>query len=206
MTNPYVNNNGQAQGHQWANNAPQGENNTNASPFNNPANNGGYNAPETNNNAPAGAPQGGNGIAGASGNAPAGNLADMFNRGTVAGGDQLTPKDGSTIGRPVLIRPTKAVDGMNTSNGLADAVEAEWVWLDEVNPGQPVNVHNGLIFGKVLNNSLRSTLASPTHAFVLGVIAKGEARNGNNAPWILDDVNDDVVPVAGQVVTTLGWV
>lgn len=206
MTNPYVNNNGQAQGHQWANNnAPQGENNTNASPFNNPANNGGYNAPETNNNTPA-APQGGNGIAGAAGNAPAGNLADMFNRGTVAGGDQLTPKDGSTIGRPVLIRPTKAVDGMNTSNGPADAVQAEWVWLDEVNPGQPVNVHNGLIFGKVLNNSLRSTLASPTHAFVLGVIAKGEARNGNNAPWILDDVNDDTVPVAGQVVTTLGWV
>lgn len=200
MTNPYVNNNGQAQGHQWANNnnAPQGENNTNASPFTN-------NTP-ANNNAPAGAPQGGNGIAGASGNAPAGNLADMFNRGTVAGGDQLTPKDGSTIGRPVLIRPTKAVDGMNTSNGPADAVQAEWVWLDEVNPGQPVNVHNGLIFGKVLNNSLRSTLASPTHAFVLGVIAKGEARNGNNAPWILDDVNDDVVPVAGQVVTTLGWV
>ena len=135
MTNPYVNNGGQSQGHQWAN-APQGENNTPASPFSNlnaPANNGGYNAPET--NTPT-APQGGNGIAGATGNAPAGNLADMFNRGTVAGGDQLTPKDGSTIGRPVLIRPTKAVDGMNTSNGPADAVQAEWVWLDEFNPDQ----------------------------------------------------------------------
>ena len=205
MTNPYVNNGGQSQGHQWAN-APQGENNTPASPFSNlnaPANNGGYNAPET--NTPP-APQGGNGIAGASGNAPAGNLADMFNRGTVAGGDQLTPKDGSTLGRPVLIRPTKAIDGMTTSNGPADAVQAEWVWLDEFNPGQPVNVHSGLIFGKVLNNSLRSTLASPTHAFVIGVIAKGEARNGNNAPWILNDVTDDMVPVAGQVVTTLGWV
>lgn len=182
MTNPY--------------NAPQGN------PYNAPA------TPQGNpytNNAPA-APQGGNGIAGASGNAPAGNLADMFNRGTVAGGDQLNPKDGSTIGRPVLIRPTKAIDGMATSQGPADAVQAEWVWLDEVNPGQPVNVHNGLIFGTVLNNSLRSTLASPTHAFVLGVIAKGEARNGNSAPWVLDDVNDDMVPVAGQVVTTLGWV
>ena len=202
MTNPYVNNGGQAQGNPY----------TNTTPANTPQ--GGYNAPANNapvnnapvNNAPTGAPQGGNGIAGASGNAPAGNLADMFNRGTVAGGDQLTPKDGSTIGRPVLIRPTKAIDGMTTSNGPADAVQAEWVWLDEFNPGQPVNVHNGLIFGKVLNNSLRSTLASPTHAFVIGVIAKGEGRNGNNAPWILDDVNDDMVPVAGQVVTTLGWV
>ena len=201
MTNPYVNNGGQAQGNPYTNNAPA---NTPQGGYNAPTNNGGYNAPETN-NAPT-APQGGNGIAGATGNAPAGNLADMFNRGTVAGGDQLTPKDGSTLGRPVLIRPTKAIDGMTTSNGPADAVQAEWVWLDEFNPGQPVNVHNGLIFGKVLNNSLRSTLASPTHAFVIGVIAKGEGRNGNNAPWILDDVNDDMVPVAGQVVTTLGWV
>lgn len=197
MTNPYTNmgsqqaapyNQGQAQG------APQQ----------------GYNAPATgtgyNQQPPANTSQGGNGIAGASGNAPAGNLADMFNRGTVAGGDQLTPKDGSTIGRPVLIRPTKAVDGMNTSNGPADAVQAEWVWLDEFQPGQPVNVHTGLIFGKVLNNALRSTLASPTHAFTIGVIAKGEGRNGNNPPWILDDVNDDMVPVAGQVVTALGWV
>lgn len=184
-------------------------------PYNAPTNNGGYadpyNAPAANpynapaNNTPA-APQGGNGIAGASGNAPAGNLADMFNRGTVAGGDSLTPKDGSTIGRPVLIRPTKAIDGMTTSNGPADAVQAEWVWLDAVTPEHPVNVHSGLVFGKVLNNSLRSTLASPTHAFVLGVIAKGEGRNGNNPPWILDDVNDDMVPMAGHVVTTLGWV
>lgn len=195
MTNPYVNG-GQVQGNPYTNNAPQGG-------YNAPTNNGGY-ANTNPNNAPA-APQGGNGIAGASGNAPAGNLADMFNRGTVAGGDQLTPKDGSTIGRPVLIRPTKAVDGMNTATGIVDAVQAEWVWLDEFNPGQPVNTHSGLIFGKVLNNSLRSTLASPTHAFVLGVIAKGEGRNGNNPPWILDDVQDDMVPVAGQVVTTLGW-
>lgn len=201
MTNPYVNG-GQAQGNPYTNNTPA--NNAPQGGYNTPANNVGYNAPETN-NAPA-VPQGGNGIAGASGNAPAGNLADMFNRGTVAGGDQLTPKDGSTIGRPVLIRPTKAVDGMNTANGVVDAVQAEWVWLDEFNPGQPVNTHSGLIFGKVLNNSLRSTLASPTHAFVIGVIAKGEGRNGNNAPWILNDVNDDMVPVAGQVVTTLGWV
>lgn len=195
MTNPYTHG-GQPQGNPYTNNAaPQGG-------YTAPANNVGYANP---NNAPA-APQGGNGIAGATGNAPAGNLADMFNRGTVAGGDQLNPKDGSTIGRPVLIRPTKAIDGMATSQGPTDAVQAEWVWLDEVNPGQPVNVHNGLIFGTVLNNSLRSTLASPTHAFVLGVIAKGEARNGNSAPWVLDDVNDDMVPVAGQVVTTLGWV
>lgn len=136
------------------------------------------------------------------GNAPAGNLAEMFNQGTTGGGDKLFEQ--ANLGRAVIVRPLSYEAAIPTTKGTTDAVRAEWIFLDEFQQtGQAVS-YTGLIFQKVPKQSLQGALQSPQPKPTLGVIAMGEGRNGNNAPWLLNPAEEHT-NTAIQAVTAAGW-
>ncbi|CAJ29722.1 gp39 [Corynebacterium phage BFK20] len=136
------------------------------------------------------------------GNAPAGNLAEMFNQGTTGGGDKLFEQ--ANLARAVIVRPLSYEAAVPTSKGNTDAVRAEWIFLDEFQQTGQAVTYTGLIFQKVPKQSLHGALQSPQPKPTLGVIAMGEGRNGNNAPWLLNPAEEHT-NTAIQAVTAAGW-
>lgn len=130
---------------------------------------------------------------------PAGNLADMFNNGASAGaGDKFA----ADLGQAVLIKATKFVESMSTQHGPTDAMEAEWVVLDGPNQGAK---RSGLIFATVVVNSLAAGLRE-NRPFTVGVIARGEAKSGKSAPYLLNEADENQVALAVQAAQAFGWV
>lgn len=125
------------------------------------------------------------------------NLADMFNNGTTTGGDKLQDE----LGAAVLIRPTKLVEQMTTQHGPTDAIEADWIVLDGGNQGE---VRSGLVFPSVIVNSLKAALER--RQLSVGVVARGEAKGGKSAPWLLNALDDSQLALAGQAAQAHGWV
>lgn len=128
---------------------------------------------------------------------PTPNLSQMFNNGANAGGDKLTDLEGNAV----LIRIGDYVEGMQTQNGPANAIQADWVALDGSQQGTQFS---GLIFGTVIVSSLKRYLEKGERLCV-GVVAKGVAKQGKNAPWLLNPLDDDQLKLAGQAVESLGW-
>lgn len=128
---------------------------------------------------------------------PAKSLSDMFNNGALAGGDKIQDLEGHAV----LIRTNEVRKDMNTRNGVTDAIGADWIALDGPNQGQEFN---GLIFGKVIVSSLE-TYFNQGQRLCVGIIEKGEAKPGKNAPWLLNPLNEQQLELAGQAVQALGW-
>lgn len=128
---------------------------------------------------------------------PALNLSTLFNNGASAGGDKLTDLEGVAV----LIRANKYTENMQTQHGPANCIEADWVELD--GPGQGTE-HSGLIFSTVIVNSLRRYMEQGQNLSV-GVVEKGTAKPGKNAPWLLNPLNDEQLDLAGKAVQALNW-
>lgn len=181
MTNPFgqfAQNNNQAPAQDQANQAPAA-----------PANNQGQapSAAQFNNAQGEQAPR------------PAGNLTDMFNNGANAvDGDRFT----EDLGAAVLIKAVKFVEQMATQHGPTDAMEAEWIVLDGPNQGAK---RAGLIFATVVVRSLNNGLQGG-RPFTVGVIARGEAKSGKSAPYLLNEATEAQVQLAVQAAQAYNWV
>jgi hypothetical protein len=100
-------------------------------------------------------------------------------------GDRFSFKDAA--GHVVLIYVKSYETEINTSNGVRDAVRMNVVDLDT---GQ--HYLDTLAFPKVIVGSLKSSIGK----FVLGQVALGVAKPGQNAPWVLNDASQAPKAVA----------
>ena len=91
------------------------------------------------------------------------------------------------LGELVLFTPTEYVEEVSTDFGTKDAVMADLVVLTA--EGGPVEYDDTMIFQGSLIGQLKRKI--PGGRKLLGVIAKGEAKKGQNAPYILSAPTDD---------------
>jgi hypothetical protein len=90
-------------------------------------------------------------------------------------------------GHLLIVTPVEYKTGINTVNGITDAVEVNIVDLDTNEE------HNSLLwFNVALRNALKPLIGNK----VLGRIGQGAAKPGKNAPWILLDATGDATAVA----------
>ena len=90
-------------------------------------------------------------------------------------------------GHLLIVTPIEYKTGINTVNGITDAVEVDIVDLDTNEE------HNSLLwFNVALRNALKPLIGNK----VLGRIGQGAAKPGKNAPWILLDATGDATAVA----------
>ena len=138
--------------------------------------------------------------AAAIGGVPSAESSDPFASPT-GGGDGS--RIGDDVGQAILIRPTEYIPGMNTRQGVTDAVRADWIVLTGPNQGQ---VRNGsLIFQKVLKSELTRIMGTPKPMMV-AVLGMGEARNGNNAPYLFAPADDATKALAAQAASAHNWI
>lgn len=89
-------------------------------------------------------------------------------------------------GHLLIVTPIEYKTGINTVNGIAEAIEVEIVDLDTNEE------HNSVLwFNVALRNSLKPLIGNK----VLGRIGQGAAKPGKNAPWILLDATGDAEAV-----------
>jgi hypothetical protein len=90
-------------------------------------------------------------------------------------------------GHLLIVTPLEYKTGINTVNGMAEAIEVDIVDLDTNEE------HNSILFFNVaLRNALKPNIGNK----VLGRIGQGTAKPGKNAPWILIDATSDATAVA----------
>lgn len=90
-------------------------------------------------------------------------------------------------GHLLIVTPLEYKTGINTVNGIAEAIEVDIVDLDTNEE------HTSVLF---FNVALRSALKPNIGNKVLGRIGQGAAKPGKNAPWILIDATGDATAVA----------
>lgn len=134
------------------------------------------------------------------GGVPSAESADPFAAPT-GGGDGS--RIGDDVGSTLLIRPTEYIPSMTTRQGVTDAVRADWIVLDGPNQGA---VRNGsLIFQKVLKSELTRIMGTPKPMMV-AVLSMGEARNGNNAPYLFLPADEAARTLAAQAAAAHNWI
>lgn len=99
----------------------------------------------------------------------------------------------------LLVRPTEYVAEFTTKRGVTDVVRVDVIRLDNDNEF----VEDVLVFQMALKRNLKKVLRGPNE-WVLGRLALGEAKNGNNAPYILDKPTEDEIAHASEVMKQLG--
>jgi hypothetical protein len=90
-------------------------------------------------------------------------------------------------GHLLIVTPVEYRTGINTVNGIAEAIEVSIVDLDTNEEH-----HSVLWFNIALRNALKPLIGNK----VLGRIGQGVAKPGKNAPWILLDATGDATAVA----------
>lgn len=101
------------------------------------------------------------------------------------------------LGGLLIIKPIAAETGVQTSNGLRDAVRADVYAID--GPGSPNTYEDTLIFPKVLASQVRSRIGQ----LVIGRLSQGTAKPGQNAPWMLDEATAEDVQKGIQAWNTI---
>jgi hypothetical protein len=90
-------------------------------------------------------------------------------------------------GHLLIVTPVEYKTGINTVNGVAEAIEVNVVDLDTNEE------HLSLLwFNVALRNALKPLLGQK----VLGRIGQGAAKPGKNPPWLLIDATGDPAAVA----------
>lgn len=115
-------------------------------------------------------------------------MTGFANPGNAGSGDRFSVKDND--GRLVVVTPSSIQSDIQTSFGAKDAVIADVVLLDGPNAGE--EAQGAYLFGKALIGQLRSKFGER----VLGRIAKGTAKPGQAAPWVLTDPTPDDLKAA----------
>lgn len=107
---------------------------------------------------------------------------DLFN--SPASGAKFNAADHK--GKLLLITPTGYKEGISTSFGTKDAVEANIVVVDEQSPAGSQEIDSALLFGGVL---IGQTKAYVGKGLVLGRLSQKPTDKGNPA-WVLSDPTD----------------
>jgi hypothetical protein len=89
------------------------------------------------------------------------------------------------LGKLLLVEPTAFESAVKTSLGERDAVRADITVIDADGDG-PEELRDTLIFPRVLISQTRSLIGEK----VLGRLAQGEAKPGQNPPWKLLEATD----------------
>lgn len=128
-----------------------------------------------------------------------GDPAALF--GAARSGGQHKLKD--DMGCFVVIRVLEFIEGMQTQVGNNDAIRADWVPVN--GPDAGIVRENGMIFGRALVPAMKSNFENGI-PFTIGVVAEGEAKQGQSAPIILNEPNDEQAGWAVEVASFLGWI
>ena len=91
-------------------------------------------------------------------------------------------------GRLLIVTPNEYVTGINTVNGVKDAVDAKVVVVDETNPAGSEVIEGARLFGGQLIAGTKPFIGK---GMVLGRLGQGTAKPGQNAPWVLNDPTDE---------------
>lgn len=94
------------------------------------------------------------------------------------------------LGATVLFAPTEHVEEITTSFGTKDAVVTDLVVLSDGG----AEFYDAMIFQGAIIARLKRNIG--TGRPVLGVIAKGEAKKGQNAPYVLEAADEAGVQAA----------
>lgn len=98
------------------------------------------------------------------------------------------------LGELVLFTPTEYVEEFQTEFRMQDAVVTDLVVLSAENG--PAEYSDVMIFQGSLIGALKRKI--PTGRKLLGVVAKGEAKKGQNAPYILTAPTDEQKELASR--------
>lgn len=104
-------------------------------------------------------------------------------------GEYVAIKD--LLGELVLFTPTEYVEEIQTDFGTKDAVMTDLVVLSQDGTPEYTDV---MVFQGSLIGQLKRKI--PNGRKLLGVIAKGEAKKGQNAPYILTAPSDEQAQTA----------
>lgn len=138
--------------------------------------------------------------AAAIGGVPSVDSSDPFATPSGGGGGFKISDD---VNQAILVRPTEYIPSMKTTQGVTDAVRADWIVLTGPNQGQ---IRNGsLIFQKVLKSELTRIMGTPKPMMV-AVLVMGEGRNGNNAPYLFAAADDATKALAAQAASAHNWI
>jgi hypothetical protein len=100
------------------------------------------------------------------------------------------------LGRLILFVDITREDGVHTGFGEADAARCRLVvTLD--GPDAPDVIDDQRFFG-----NLGQILRRKGDRILLGRLGRGEARNGNSAPWIINKYTDDDLEIAKKWLAT----
>lgn len=118
--------------------------------------------------------------------------------------DFIKITDPENVGEVLWITPTRFLEKIDTSNGRADAVDADvMVLTKEGKPLDPPRELKGVrVFGKWLVPSIKRNIGGKP---VVGVVFKDESKKvkGKNAPWVLRDPSADEKKIALAYYETL---
>jgi len=98
------------------------------------------------------------------------------------------------LGKLMLITPKEVLASVPTIHGDKEALVADVTILDRTGGGKHT-VHTDVrIFQGVLIGKLKTSIGKPMP--VLGTLAKGEAKKGKSAPWVIDAPIGDEIKLA----------
>lgn len=103
------------------------------------------------------------------------------------------------VGHLILFYPREHRMGVQTSNGPADPIVADVVIL--THPDGPKAEADILIFQKVLISSLKSSIGGDP---VLARLARGTAKPGKSAPYVLQPYDQNDAAYATQYLDSVG--
>ena len=106
-----------------------------------------------------------------------------FNDPASGSGDKLPLND--LNGDLLLFTVHELVHDIPTKFGISDAIRADVAVLDGHLKGETYN--DTLIFPRVLRSQLRDSIGET----VLGRLGQGEAKGGQDPPWLLFAASDD---------------
>jgi hypothetical protein len=110
-------------------------------------------------------------------------MSDFVNAPEPSDGDRIDWDQ--TLGKLLIIEPQSHEVGIETVHGLGDAIKADVHVL--TGPGTAEDYAQVLIFPRVLQSQLKGQIGKK----VVGRLAKGVAKPGKSAPWILDAATAD---------------
>lgn len=91
---------------------------------------------------------------------------------------------GDYSGKLLVVEPLDVEKDVKTVHGMSDAVRANVYVL--TGPGESEDFEDVLIFPRVLQGQTRRRIGE----LVVGRLGQGEAKKGQNAPWILLEANE----------------
>ncbi len=103
---------------------------------------------------------------------------------------------GTLNGCLLIVQPSEVVRGIVTSLGPRDAVRATVTVIDGPHAG--TNYPDTLIFPKVLQSQVSSRIGQ----MVLGRLGQGQAKPGQNPPWMLNPAGPADQQAAGAYLAT----